>query len=390
MRSTHFAALCLLIAACGDDNTKLTPDARVFPDTAPPDIDAAPVACSFTEAADATNDDLFGGGTPELSGQTFTANSITFCGQINNGHFNTTETAVDVDSFRFTVPTATIGILYIKADGAENLDSVSVEISGITTPTGVSEVAVMNGDYGVVAATMPAGDYLVTISAYNAADATAAISYRATLNVDSATRCAKATAVANFTEAGDTALASGNDVIQVDYSASTQNSLTVLSTDAAEATGITVGTGSYRITGTNTDPAADPVSWGDDYQDRDTYLITMGATQDTLAVRTNWPGTTMDFDFFVFPKDSTDNIAVGWDNANMEDEFTTFAVTPGAQYWVWVAADDASTGQPVTYDVTLCGSSYNEGTGTAMKLVPDRIRRHPVFQRRGVRPVSKK
>jgi hypothetical protein len=42
----------------------------------------------------------------------------------------------------------------------------------------------------------------------------------------------------------------------------------------------------------------------------------------------------------------------------MEDEYSTFAVTPGASYWVFVGADDTSTGQPITYDLTLCGDTY--------------------------------
>jgi hypothetical protein len=89
----------------------------------------------------------------------------------------------------------------------------------------------------------------------------------------------------------------------------------------------------------------------------------------------------------VFPKDSFFEIATAWKNANMEDEFTTLAVTPGAKYWIWVAADDGSTGGPTNYDLTLCGGSF---TPDPAALAPDpRIRRHPVFTRT-VRPISKR
>jgi hypothetical protein len=102
------------------------------------------------------------------------------------------------------------------------------------------------------------------------------------------------------------------------------------------------------------------VSWADSYQDRDTYLVTMGANANELSVRLNWPGTTADLDVLVFPANGVLEQATGWYNANMEDEFTTLAVTPGQAYWVWVAADDQTTGQPVNYDLTLCGDAFTQ------------------------------
>ncbi len=390
MRTTSlFSLCCIALLACGDDKDSKRPDARVIVDDDAA-VDAPAVTCQYTEMADATNDDLFGAGTPEATGASFTGTTLAICGVLNNGHFNSTETAVDVDSYRLTVPAASQGLIYLTAPGAENLQSVAIEISGITTSTSVSEVGVMVGDFAAVAAELPTGDYLITVSAYNATDATAPIDYKISMVVDSTTRCPESTAAAAFTEAGDTVTASGNDVYEVRYGGGTTVTTTVAGVDAPETTGIIVAPNTtHRISGVSSDPAADPVSWMDAYQDRDTYQITMGATTNTLAVRLNWASTTGDLDFFVFPNGSTEQIAVGWDNANMEDEFTTFAVTPGATYSLWVALDDPSTGQPINYDVTLCGTSFVTSVRSNHSAATDRVRRHPVFSRT-VRPLFTK
>ena len=84
----------------------------------------------------------------------------------------------------------------------------------------------------------------------------------------------------------------------------------------------------------------------------------MGANSNQLSVRLNWPGTTADFDFFVFPMNGVIEQATGWYGGNMEDEYTTLAVVPGMSYWVWAGIDDASTGQPIDYDLTVCGATF--------------------------------
>jgi hypothetical protein len=388
MRSIHLLPLCLLLA-CGDNKDKQRPpDGGLLPDGPAVDMMVVPV-CTYTEMADATNDDLFGSGTPEATGISFTGTTTVICGQINPGHFNTTQMNVDVDSYRITVPSETRGILYFTAPGAEELQSTAIEISGLTTTSAVSEVGVFVDDYAVTSAPLPPGDYLITVSSYNQADIAAAIDYRLTIEMDSATRCPRVTADADYTEANDGVTASGNDVYEVRYSGNPRRQFTAITTDAPEPTGITVDTNvSYRVSGTSDLPVTAPVSWLDAYQDRDTYAITMGATTNMLSVRVNWPGTTADLDVFVFPMNELNEIATGWYNANMEDEFTTLAVTPGATYWVMVAADDDSTGLPVDYDITLCGSAYSPPTASS-RATRGRARFHPVFQRE-IRPLARK
>ncbi len=364
MRSIHFVSLCLLFAAaaCGDDkDAPGKPDARVFPDSQ--DIDArTDIPCAYTEMNDATNNDLFGTDNPESTGLSFTADTA-ICGKVNNGHYDNPNDNVDVDSFQFTVPAATRGILYAAGTGLETFDSVVIEINGVTTST--SEYGPFEGTIGIVAADLPPGDYVITIAAYDPADIAAAIDYKLTLRLDPATRCAKSTATAAFTEALEQAsggaTGGANDVYEIRYSNNTR-SLTALTTDMPETTGITVAPAmNYRVTGTSSTFTVTPVSWMDSFQDRDTYAVTMGATTNQLAIRLNWPGTNHDFDMFVFRLDGANpgllEKSVGWEGANMEDEFTTLAVTPGGTYWIVVAADDASTGQPVAYDLTFCGDA---------------------------------
>lgn len=357
MRTTHLVPLCLLFAtACGDDKAKqMPPDARPRADAAVA-VDASTVIpCAYTEMSDATNDDYFGSGTAENTGISFTAGTAV-CGKLNMGHFMPGNQNVDADSFMFNVPANTRGILHLTAPGAENIDAVSVEIYGMTNA--ISEIGRFQGNFAVTAADLPAGNYEITVTAYDATDTTVALDYKLTLQVDPATRCPKSTAAA-FAEAAEGApVGGGNDVYEVRYAGNTR-AFTALGTDAPENTGITVQPGmSYHVTGTNSTFTAPPVSWMDSFQDRDTYAITMGPTTNELAVRLNWPGTTSDFDFFVFPMNNLSERARGWYGQMGEDEFTTLAVTPGATYWVFVGADDASTGQPINYDVTFCGTTF--------------------------------
>jgi hypothetical protein len=363
MRSIPVVSLCLLFAAaaCGDNNdAPAKPDAREFPDAT---LDAqVPIECVYNETADATNDDLLGNGTAEATGISFGTAGTAICGKINNGHYNNPSDNVDVDSFGFTVPAQSRGILYAAGTGLETFDSVLVEINGVNTAT--SEYGSFEGTLSVVAADLPPGDYVITIAAYDPADIAAAIDYKLTLQLDPVSRCAKSTATAAFTEsleqASGGATGGANDVYEIRYT-NNSRSLTASPTDMPETTGVTVEPAmSYRVTGTSSTFTATPLSWMDSFKDRDTYAVTMGATTNQLAIRLNWGGTNHDFDLFVFKFDGTPGLlekSVGWKGASMEDEFTTLAVTPGGTYWIVAAADDDSTGQPVAYDLTFCGDA---------------------------------
>jgi hypothetical protein len=153
-----------------------------------------------------------------------------------------------------------------------------------------------------------------------------------------------------------------NDVYEVRYPPLGNNPprrFTANTTDVVEPTGISVTPGgTFRISGTIITPTTTPADWADFYQDRDTYQVTMGANADQLSLRLSWPGTTADLDFLVFPMGGINDFANGYYNRLMEDEFATFAVIPGMSYWVFVGADDSTTGQPIPYDLTACGATF--------------------------------
>jgi hypothetical protein len=149
-------------------------------------------------------------------------------------------------------------------------------------------------------------------------------------------------------------------VIEVNYQQGTRTK-TSSALDMPEPTGITVVPDmSYHIVGTNqaAPSGPPPASWMDSFQDRDVYEVTASSTTNEMAVRLNWPGNTAGFDLFVFEQDGIVEKATGWYAGKVEDEFTTFAVNPGAKYWIWAGADDASTGQPINYDLTVCGAKF--------------------------------
>jgi hypothetical protein len=376
MRALRLMPILLLIA-CGDNEGKQPrPDAR--PNDAA--VDSPPMlTCGYNEMADATNDELFTQtSVPEASGLSF-AQAFQLCGKLDSSHYDAQSQRVDSDSYQFTVPAASSAIVYFVAPGADNFDNVIVEIS--TTQGGLSATGEFVGNFAVTAREdLPPGDYMITVTAYDAAAPTAALDYKINVLIDSPTRCTKASAAANYTEAADGLTADGNDVIEVRYGGQPRRKLTDSALDMPEPTGITVAAGgTYRITGENTMPAVSPASWADSFQDRDTYLVTMGADANTLSVRLNWPGTTADFDFFVFPADSPIELANGWDGGNMEDEFVTTAVAPNTSYLIWAGVDDASTGQPINYDLTVCGGTYATTAPAPSPAHTDATRRYRVL-----------
>jgi hypothetical protein len=358
MRSIRLLPLVLLIA-CGDnkDGHNGHPDAGKTPDA--PDAMVPPLTCAYTEMADALNDDVSAGnGMPEETMLTFTGPTL-ICGKLDNTHYVQARQLVDIDTYVVSVTAQSGARLTFTAPGAETFDSVFIEISGTTV--GPSVFGQFRGDHVVTSAILPPDDYTITVQSFDAAAPTAALDYKLTLIPDTASRCAKSTAAADYTEANDGATASGNDVMEVRYGMQSSRQLTGVQTDAPEPTGIVAAPNmSYHVVGENTNPAVPPASWADSFQDRDTYLVTTGATTNQLAVRLNWPGTTADFDLFVFPTDVPIETAVSWENATMEDEFTTFAVEPNQQYWIWAGADDSTTGQPVSYDLTICGETFTQ------------------------------
>lgn len=355
--SRCFAVVALGLIACGDGGGGSTPqpDATVIPpDAAPPDGPTLPPGCDFLEANDQGND-LLDMGTAETTNLTF-SQSTTVCGVINPGHFDAMNETVDSDAFALTLTAPATVLVTLAGAGAEALAGVDVLVvtEGMEGLELVASGSLFNS-HAVAGATLPAGNYMLVMIAENPADAAAAINYKIRVVTDDpATRCGKLTATANYTEANDGANNTGNDMVDVRFETTPARALTADANDAPEPTAITTAAGTkYRITGT-----AANVNAGDEYMDRDTFLIRTGADTNQLAIRLNWPGTTVDFDYLLFPAGASEEIAGSTQIANMEDEFATFAVLPDTDYWLWIAPYDGSTMLPTTYDASVCAESF--------------------------------
>lgn len=340
----------MLLVACGGSGSK-APDIDAPPmmevDAA---IDAPTMAtCAYTEALDATNNTTPGA---EPTMVTYSNGKVGICGRVDNGHYNMTAQTVDIDAYRFATATDVDVLVHLTGDVAA-LSRVVVQVG---TPQGQARnVGVFQGDHATASVRLPAGEHIVAVGALNGADIAAPIAYTITIVGDApATRCPKSTAAASFTEANDGAANTGNDMVSVADNANPTTRLTVSTADAPEPTNLMLAAGtSYRVSGTNAN-----VNASDSYTDRDTFLVTTGATTTQLSVRLNWTSTTADFDFRVFPPDQVLTVSSGLKTGNTEDEFQTFAVKPNTAYWLWVGAYDGSTGLPATYDATLCADTF--------------------------------
>ena len=371
MRFCELAVLVIPIAACGSNHGSVTVDAaNVVPDgpAVPADamLDAAPtpVGCDLGEQNDQGNDDTVSG-TAEATGLSFGGTTTTICGNIDSGHYDTMFNTVDVDSYAFAVATEGDVLVSITGTGLSAFDFAEVVLlDSQQNPLGFGTFL---GGHGVLSAHVPAGNYEVSVDASAPADITAPVPYKVAITSDvAATRCPKIAAAASYTEARDSAAndQAGNDVVTVSFDANgAVLALTAATTDLPEPTGLTITEANFRISGTAKLPtAASP----DDYLERDTYLIKTGAATNQPAIRLNWAGQS-DFDYFLFTEvtNTTDTPEiVGESDQQMagEDEFSTFAVLPNTNYWLWIApfATNATSGPllPATYDASVCGETF--------------------------------
>jgi len=332
----------------------MPPDAAEHTDAA---IDALPITCDYNEKNDTTNDTVFGFGIAEPSSVSLTATS-TICGKLDAGHFDAGRQNTDVDSFVISVPAASPVLVYLSGAGVETFGSVRLAIRGVNNT--VDERGVFVGSLAVTSAVLPAGQYEITVASFNSAAAMSAVPYKVTVMVDAPGRCGKAAAPANYTEAHESTMpgkGGDNDVIEVVYGASRVATATQKA-DAPEDTGITVQADmKYRITGDSGTFQPSPQSWGDSLMDREVYEVKMGPVTNQLSLRLNWIGSTADFDVLVFPAGFFGELGAAVKVANSDDEFFTMATATSGSYWILVAAKDGATGQPIPYDLTLCGSA---------------------------------
>jgi hypothetical protein len=334
--------LAFVLVACGNDNNGNT-------DGQGSNTPDAPSPCDYTEASDGAN-----ATTAEITNVTVGGGDRTLCGAINPGHFDTSSKKVDEDHFRVTVgaPSALL-VRFFGDAGIETLALYSVLIFDTSNPSALINGGHLDatlGDHGVFRTSLPAGSYDVVVRGQAAADLSAPINYKVRIVAESP--CAAITTAASYTEANDGASNNSNDVMTVNFSADPAFVATAATTDAAEATGVTIDAMTpVRISGSSASVAAG----SDQYLDRDTYQVMTGASTNELAVRLGWQGA-VDLDYVVFQDGTTTATGASTTASTTPDEYATFAVKPSTSYWVWVGAAKGSTATPAAYDLSMCGA----------------------------------
>jgi hypothetical protein len=350
-------AVVTIAAACGDDNGKARIDAADNGDDgggsgSDASIDAFAVTtipCGYTEMADSTNSTV---PNAESSGLTFSTTPIALCGKFDTGHYSASTNLVDADGIAFNVAADADVIVHLTGSGIAMPDRTIVQIlkKGENALFGFG---VVEGDHATLIFRLPAGtDYVAAAYALDGAATSTAIDYKIVIAADTP-RCPAKTGTADHTEGADNG---ANDVIDFNFIANTQSTLTTSNTDAPETTNVTVASdSSYLISGSSSN--VDPMR--DDYKDHDTYAFTTGATTTQMSLRLKWPSTATDLDVRVYPVPTGDpeSIVAGIDMSAAEEEYETFAVKPSTTYWLWIAAEDSSSAA-TAYAATLCGETF--------------------------------
>ncbi|HTJ43500.1 MAG TPA: hypothetical protein VL463_15455 [Kofleriaceae bacterium] len=338
--------LASLCAACGghDHGPDARGDAGSFAD--------APFTgvCDFKETHDADNASV-----PEATALTVGADTRTICGQVDDGHF----AGGLVDDDRYTITVGGAGadlVVRLAASGAGELDELFVEIQNGANGFGYAVYVV---DHGVMITHLVAGTYTVVVDARGQADIGATIPYRVAIAPDDpSVRCPRITAAASHVEKDETPASTANDVIYV--AQATGETLTPSTTDKPDDSKIVVTADQgYRITGLSANVDVAPPD-GDDYHDRDTFLISTGADTNELDLRLDWTGATNDLDFFLFPEvpDGAQPLDLGAGATGNPEELNAIAVAPSSRYWLWIGGYDMSKALPSTYDVSICGTHH--------------------------------
>ncbi|MCA9678340.1 MAG: hypothetical protein KC464_25155 [Myxococcales bacterium] len=344
------AIVALLVAACGGGGDDAdTPDAGLPGGDAAVGDGGLPPGCDVAEA-----DDVGNATTAEATGLSLGATAITICGKVNAREPDG-DGVVDVDRYAFTVASAGGFVVRLASAGGGNLAELSSEVFD---GAGRFGHGLYVGNHLVYVTRLDAGDFTVDVVARHGARPAADVGYRLSVTpADLDQRCTQVTTGPVYTEAYDGVASTGNDVIEVRWSSMPARALTADTDDAPEPTNIVVSAAmTYRligVIGADTDP-------DDEYLDRDTYQLLTGGQANELDVRLTWPVGGADLDVLLFPA-AGDGAPIEIADAALISttgpELLTTAVLPSTPYWLWIGAYDASTGLPVAYEATVCGSA---------------------------------
>ena len=311
--------------------------------------------CTFTEAADATNDV-----TGETSGVTTGGDPVGLCGIVDDGHFTGgTLRTVDIDTYAITVGgTGDLRIDLVADPGIEVLDSFTASIStDAANPQLIAAVTLDTSlaDHAAGHAQLTPGAYQVAVTALANGDLSAStLGYRVELTPDPLASCPADTHRADYTESADGAGATDNDTFEVDFTKAPPFAMVA---GTPEVTGLAIDAdASTRISGTALLTSATLVH-EDQYLDRDTYEIATSDATNELTVRVDWSDSMSDLDFVVFEEGSLVPSVVANTTSTTGPELAVFAVKPRTKYLVWVGSFLGSS-TTLAYDVTLCGAHF--------------------------------
>jgi hypothetical protein len=316
------------------------PDASL-PDATPPCI---PVG-DYVEADEAGNDTM-NGGTPEASGLSIGAfdPAVTIGGCV--GTDTATARESDIDTFTFSVIDDFTPIRLVLTwpetpahHWIELLDS-----NGTLLHEGFA-----NSGTTMARMTLPIGEYRARVIVEGSSPIA---SYPYQIEISHWTGGSCLSGPLTHTETDESAAGHrANDVMAVEWPWWVSFATTAAA-DLPDPTGITATAGSdVLIQGTS----ANVLSAGDDYRDRDTFVVTTGPTTEWLFLRASWPNGDTDLDVFMFSAAEPTLVQGGGFSSSNISEVMFAKVDPGTSYWLWIGAYNTSTTLPIAYDLTVCG-----------------------------------
>jgi len=359
------AALALACAgACGGDDggeADAGPgqDATLFDASS---RDAAVVDCSgdHRESAEDTNDPFSSGsGSAERTGLTLASGDAGFwvCGQLDPGQ--AAGKVADYDAYEFTVEgddPVNLRIELLASDAAKTVIGLDLYRIDDGPPVQVASVPFRNGYALIAGLEVEPGTYWVSAAALPP-DPDAPLGY-AILVSENLLSCAPAGPPVAHLEAGDGKESRGNDTVQIHLPDAPL--LTKDEMDLPEETAIVLEPEAVLLVRGESAPVE---SAGDSYLDRDTYLVTTGATASELEVRVSWPDGVVDLDVNLFAAGDPENSFsgdLGNESGPDRDVVMTLNVDPDHGYWLWVGAYDGGgkLAEGITYDITLCPRAH--------------------------------
>lgn len=318
------------------------------PPSPPPGEPPAPCQAEgdFIESADFAND-VIGGGAAEASGLTIGAGGapLVIGGCVRN---IATPWGADTDGYRFTVTSAlTAQIAVIWSTPTVPVHWVRLLDVGGSPLSGWGFAA--TGEAILPASPLPAGSYQVVVEVDNPAPPEPYV-YQIVIR-EAVASCDAVPAAPSYVEADESATGHrSNDVVALTWTPMlfAEDSACL---DAAEPTGVMVAPGASLVLAGQ---AGYVLSDGDNYMDRDAYLVKAGPATTEIDLRLDWTGDP-DLDLVVFDADDLGAIRGGGITTGAS-EAASIRVTPGSSLWVWIGTyDDGPTDLPASYAITICG-----------------------------------